>query len=69
MTVHILILVSEEKALIQAVVFIEDAHKVDIFLFIEDIFFFKGYNVTIFLSNMKCIFICHIPSYLTEVVD
>ena len=33
-------LVSEEKALIQAVVFIEDAHKVDIsfLLFIEDIF-------------------------------
>ena len=42
MTVHILILVSEEKALIQAVVFIEDAHKEDIFLFLfkEDIFIY-----------------------------
>ena len=42
MTVHIFMLVSDEKSLIQAVVFIEDAHKVDIFLillFIEDFFF------------------------------
>ena len=52
MTVHILMLVSEEKALIQAVVFIEDAHKVDIcfLLFIEE-FFLKDIMLLILYSH------------------